>query len=141
MDEDFQFNGVHVWAEGKRAALEALRPVHRSQPGHGLGQLYVDQTFGAEGKERTLKMVHAIEDAMHQDIGQLTWMSDTTKQKAYEKLSTVVNNIGYPDKWRDYSTVVVKRDDYAGNVRACTAFEVQRQRNKMPSPPIARTGA
>ena len=70
-----------------------------------LGQLYVDKTFGPEGKERTLKMVKAIEQAMHQDIGQLTWMSDTTKQKAYEKLSTIVNNIGYPDKWRDYSTV------------------------------------
>ena len=75
--------------------------------GMALGQLYVDKIFGPEGKERTLKMVQAIEQAMHQDIGQLTWMSDTTKQKAYEKLSTIVNNIGYPDKWRDYSTVIV----------------------------------
>ena len=91
-----------------------------------LGQLYVDKTFGPEGKERTLKMVQAIEAAMHQDIGSLTWMSDTTKQKAYEKLNAIVNNIGYPDKWRDYSTVIVERDDYAGNVMRAEAFEVQR---------------
>ena len=94
--------------------------------GMALGQLYVDKTFGPEGKERTLKMVQAIESAMHQDIGQLTWMSDTTKQKAYEKLNAIVNNIGYPDKWRDYSTVVIKRDDYAGNATRAGAFEVQR---------------
>ena len=79
-------------------------------------------------------MVQAIEAAMHQDIGELTWMSDTTKQKAYEKLSTIVNNIGYPDKWRDYSTVIVKRDDYAGNVTRADAFEVQRQLNKIQKP-------
>ena len=60
-------------------------------------------------------MVQAIEQAMHTDIGQLTWMSDTTKQQAYGKLQAIVNNVGYPDKWRDYSTVVVARDDYAGN--------------------------
>ena len=71
---------------------------------------------------------------MHQDIGQLTWMSDTTKQKAYEKLNAVVNNIAYPDKWRDYSTVVVTRDDYAGNTTRAAAFEVQRQRNKISKP-------
>ena len=65
--------------------------------GMALGKLYVDRTFGADGKERTLKMVQGIESAMREDIGQLTWMSDTTKKKAYEKLDTIVNNIGYPD--------------------------------------------
>ena len=50
---------------------------------------------------------------MHQDIEQLDWMSDTTKQQAYKKLSTIVNNIGYPDKWRDYSSVVVEARRYA----------------------------
>ncbi|HZP23657.1 MAG TPA: M13 family metallopeptidase, partial [Terriglobales bacterium] len=102
--------------------------------GMALGQLYVDKTFGPEGKERTLNMVHAIETAMHQDISSLNWMSDATKQKAYEKLNTIVNNIGYPDKWRDYSTVVVKRDDFAGNFIRAREFEVQRQRNKIAKP-------
>ncbi len=102
--------------------------------GMALGKLYVDRTFGAEGKERTLKMVQAIENSMRQDIGQLTWMSDTTKKKAYEKLTAIVNNIGYPDSWRDYSSVVIKSDDYAGNTVRAGAFEVQREYKKIDRP-------
>ena len=109
--------------------------------GMALGKLYVDRTFGAEGKERTLKMVQGIENAMREDIGQLTWMSDTTKKKAYEKLDAIVNNIGYPDAWRDYSSVMIKRDDYAGNttragsVRGAAAFTTRSR-----SLPTARIG-
>jgi putative endopeptidase len=135
VDEDFEFNNKYMSGQ-KEIAPRWKRCVESTDEnlGMALGELYVDKTFGAQGKERTLKMVKAIEDAMHQDVGQLTWMSDTTKQKAYEKLNTVVNNIGYPDKWRDYSTVVVVRDDYTGNVLRASAFEVQRQRNKIDKP-------
>jgi len=135
VDEDFQFNGVYMSGQ-KEIETRWKRCVKSTDQnlGMALGQMYVDKTFGPEGKARTLKMVQAIEAAMHQDIGQLTWMSDTTKQKAYEKLNAIVNNIGYPDKWRDYSTVVVKRDDYAGNVNRASAFEVQRQLNKIDKP-------
>jgi putative endopeptidase len=135
VDEDFQFNGAYLSGQKEIEPRwkRCVQSTDRSL-GMALGELYVDKTFGPEGKERTLKMVQAIETAMHQDIGELTWMSDTTKQKAYEKLSTIVNNIGYPDKWRDYSTVIVKRDDYAGNVTRADAFEVQRQRNKIQKP-------
>jgi len=135
VDEDFQFNGAYLSGQ-KEIEVRWKRCVASTDRnlGMALGQLYVDKTFGPEGKERTLKMVQAIEAAMHQDIGQLTWMSDTTKQKAYEKLNAIVNNIGYPDKWRDYSSVVVTRDDYAGNVERGSAFEVQRQLNKISKP-------
>jgi predicted metalloendopeptidase len=135
VDEDFQFFGAYlsgqkeIEARWKRCVESTDRNL-----GMALGQLYVDKTFGPEGKERTLNMVHAIETAMHQDISSLNWMSDATKQKAYEKLNAIVNNIGYPDKWRDYSTVAVKRDDYAGNFTRAHAFEVQRQRNKISKP-------
>ena len=135
VDEDFQFNGAYlsgqkeIEARWKRCVTSTDRNL-----GMALGQLYVDKVFGPDAKQRTTKMVQAIEAAMHQDIGQLTWMSDTTKQKAYEKLNAVVNNIAYPDKWRDYSTVVVTRDDYSGNVTRAAAFEVQRQRNKISKP-------
>ena len=135
VDEDFQFNGAYlsgqkeIEARWKRCVASTDRNL-----GMALGQLYVDKVFGPDAKARTLKMVQAIEAAMHQDIGQLAWMSDTTKQKAYEKLNAVVNNIAYPDKWRDYSTVVVTRDDYAGNLTRASAFEVQRQRNKISKP-------
>jgi putative endopeptidase len=135
VDEDFEFNGAYLSGQ-QEIEPRWKRCVHSTDEklGMALGQLYVDQTFGPEGKERTLKMVRAIEQAMHQDIAQLNWMSDTTKQKAYEKLNTIVNNIAYPDKWRDYSTVIVERDDYAGNFMRASAFEVQRQRNKIDKP-------
>ena len=135
VEEDFQFNDAYlsgqkeIEARWKRCVQFTDRNL-----GMALGELYVDKTFGPEGKERTLKMVKSIEAAMHQDIGDLTWMSDTTKQKAYEKLTAIVNNIGYPDTWRDYSTVVVKREDFAGNFTRARAFEVQRQRNKISKP-------
>ena len=135
VDEDFQFNDAYMSGQ-KEIEPRWKRCVESTDRnlGMALGELYVDKTFGPQGKERTLKMVKAIEAAMHQDIGQLPWMSEATKQKAYEKLNTVVNNIGYPDKWRDYSSVVVVRDDYAGNVMRAEAFEVQRQRNKISKP-------
>ncbi|MGA2902708.1 MAG: M13 family metallopeptidase [Candidatus Korobacteraceae bacterium] len=135
VDEDFQFNGAYMSGQKEIEARwkRCVKSTDR-QLGMALGQLYVDKTFGPEGKERTLNMVQAIEATMHQDIAQLTWMSDTTKQKAYEKLNAIVNNIGYPDKWRDYSTVVIKRDDYAGNFTRASAFEVHRQLNKIGKP-------
>jgi predicted metalloendopeptidase len=134
-DEDFQFNGKYLsgqqepeprWKRCVKATDQNL--------GMALGQLYVDKTFGPEGKERTQKMVKAIESAMQKDVSQLTWMSDATKEKAYAKLNAIVNNIGYPDQWRDYSTVTIAVDDYAGDVERAGAFEVQRQYNKIDKP-------
>jgi putative endopeptidase len=71
---------------------------------------------------------------MREDIGQLSWMSDVTKKKAYEKLNAIVNNIGYPDSWRNYSSVLIKADDYAGNDERASAFEVHRQLAKIDRP-------
>jgi len=135
VDEDFQFNGKYMSGQQEIEPRwkRCVRSTDRSL-GMALGKLYVDRTFGAEGKERTLKMVQAIEGAMREDIGELNWMSDTTKKKAYEKLNAIVNNIGYPDKWRDYSSVVIKRDDYAGNVQRAAAFEVHRVYAKIDKP-------
>jgi putative endopeptidase len=135
VEEDFNFNGKYLSGQ-KEMEPRWKRCVKSTDAslGMALGKLYVDRTFGAEGKERTLKMVQAIENAMHQDIGQLSWMSETTKKKAYEKLNTIVNNIGYPDAWRDYSSVVIKSDDYAGNSRRAGSFEVQRLYKKIDQP-------
>ena len=109
VDEDFQFNRKYMAGqkENEPRWKRCVRSTDRNL-GMALGELYVDKVFGPEGKQRTVKLVQAIEAAMHTDIGQLPWMSDTTQQQAYAKLTAIVNNIGYPDKWRDYSTVVVK---------------------------------
>jgi endothelin-converting enzyme/putative endopeptidase len=135
VDEEFEF-GRKFMAGQKEIEPRWKRCVHSTDGllGMALGELYVDKVFGPDSKSRTLKMVQAIEQAMHSDIGQASWMSEATKQQAYAKLKAVVNNIGYPDKWRDYSTVVITRDDYAGNAGRALAFEVQRENKKIQKP-------
>ena len=102
--------------------------------GEALGQPYVDLTFGVEGKQRTLKMVNAIEQAMGQDLKALPWMTSATKQAAAVKLGGVANKIGYPEHWRDYSSVQVARGDFIGNEMRADNFEYQRQINKIGKP-------
>jgi putative endopeptidase len=102
--------------------------------GEALGQAYVDRTFGVEGKTRTLTMVHDIEGAMQKDLEQLGWMTPQTKQRALEKLHSVVNKIGYPDKWRDYSKYEVVRGDALGNFERGAEFESRRQIDKIGKP-------
>jgi len=102
--------------------------------GEALGQLYVAKTFGAEGKERTLRMVAALEKALRRDMETLPWMTDATRKQALVKLEAIRNKIGYPDVWRDYRTVTIARDDLAGNVTRARAFEVARRLGEIGKP-------
>ena len=105
-----------------------------AQLGEALGQEFVDRAFGPELKQKTLLMTEQIEQAMQDELQQLDWMSPATKIKAAEKLKTVVNKIGYPDKWRDYSSIAIARDDFYGNVTRAMQFEVRRQLDKIGKP-------
>jgi len=105
-----------------------------SDLGEALGQAYVERTFGPEAKQRALTMVQQIEAAMQRDIESLHWMTPQTKQQALEKLHTVANKIGYPDKWRDYSALQISRDDELGNVLRAREFEFHRQLAKIGKP-------
>ena len=105
-----------------------------SQLGEALGQEFVSRAFSPELKAKTLRMTKQIEQAMAEDIKSLTWMSAPTKQKAQEKLHSVVNKIGYPDKWRDYSAFEVKQDDFLGNIERGNLFETRRQLAKIGKP-------
>ena len=102
--------------------------------GEALGRAYVERTFGAEGKERMLKMVKALEAALGGDIRQLDWMSPETKKEALAKLQRIEDKIGYPDRWRDYSRLVIKRGDELGNVFRSSDFEFERQLQKIGKP-------
>jgi len=102
--------------------------------GEAIGQKYVDLTFGAEGKERTLKMVQLLEKALSQDIDGLDWMGPETKKQAQVKLAAIGNRIGYPDKWRNYSSLDIVRGDALGNSLRANEFEFQRQLNKIGKP-------
>jgi putative endopeptidase len=102
--------------------------------GEALGQVFVQKTFGSETKARTVKMTKEIEAAMQSEIEQLPWMGSATKQRALEKLHAIANKIGYPDHWRDYSSVKISRDDYFGNVERAETFETRRELAKIGKP-------
>ena len=95
--------------------------------GEALGQRYVEQAFGADGKQRMLKMVDALEKSLDQDIRTLPWMTEETKKQAKVKLDAIRNKIGYPDVWRDYSSLKVVRGDLLGNFQRANEFEARRQ--------------
>jgi putative endopeptidase len=102
--------------------------------GEALGQAYVDRAFGADGKERMLKLVHALEAAFGSDIQQLDWMTPATKKEALLKLHKIEDKIGYPDHWRDYSNLEIVRGDALGNAYRSGDFELTRELAKIGKP-------
>ena len=102
--------------------------------GEALGQRYVEETFGPEGKQRMLKMVDELEKALDEDIRQLPWMSEATKKQAKLKLVAIRNKIGYPDVWRDYSKLSIQPGDLVGNFLRANEFESRRQIAKIGKP-------
>ena len=102
--------------------------------GEALGQVYVAKYFPPEAKQHALEMTLAIEQAMNKDIDSLDWMSPATKIQAKEKLKTVMNKIGYPDKWRDYSTLNITRGDPLGNQERVHEFNQKRDLAKIGKP-------
>jgi putative endopeptidase len=135
VQEDFEFSGRFLNGI-KEQQPRWKRCVQRTDQllGEALGQPYVAATFGAIGKQRMLKMVMALEDALHQDIQDLPWMTADTKKQAEIKLQAITNKIGYPDKWRDYRTLKVVRGDLLGNVLRARSFEVKRNMGKIGKP-------
>ncbi len=102
--------------------------------GEALGQKYVEVAFGADSKERMLKMVDALEKSLDQDIAGLPWMTDETKKQAKIKLQAIRNKIGYPEVWRDYNSLKVERGDLMGNILRANEFEVRRRIAKISKP-------
>jgi putative endopeptidase len=102
--------------------------------GEALGKLYVAKAFGPDAKMRIKDLVHDLRVAYAEDLKNLPWMGKETKARALEKLSAMVDKIGYPDKWRDYSALTVKRDDALGNLFRADAFETKRRLAKIGNP-------
>jgi putative endopeptidase len=90
--------------------------------GEAIGKVYVELYFPAQAKSAMLDLVENLTIAYRQSIETLPWMSDATKAKALEKLGKFIAKIGYPDKWRDYSTLEIKADDLIGNLQRIAAF-------------------
>jgi putative endopeptidase len=102
--------------------------------GEALGQAYVARVFSPELKQSTRQMVLNIEDAMAERIAQLDWMSPETKHQAIVKLHGIRNKIGYPDKWRDYSSLTIIPGDFLTDIQRAHEFESRRDINKIGKP-------
>ena len=102
--------------------------------GEAIGQIYVQENFPADSKARMLALVNALEKALGQDIQSLPWMGDETKKQALVKLAAITNRIGYPDKWRDYSSLEIVRGDALGNSQRSNRFDFQRRMDKIGKP-------
>ena len=135
VDEDFAFNRKYLRgiAEQKPRWKRCVSDVDHLL-GEALGQEFVARTFTEKTKQETVRMTELIEKAMAGEINSLDWMSAETKKQALVKLNGIRNKVGYPDKWRDYGTVEIKRDDFFGNYRSAASFEVRRELNKIGKP-------
>ncbi len=102
--------------------------------GELLGQMYVDKTFKPEAKKRMMELVNNLQQTYAERIQRLDWMSNETKQKALAKLNGFLKKIGYPDKWKDYSTLTVTGNDYVANIFAASQWEYNYEMSKLGKP-------
>ncbi|WP_045875757.1 M13-type metalloendopeptidase [Pseudofrankia sp. DC12] len=102
--------------------------------GEAVGKEYVARHFPPRAKAQMDDLVANLLAAYRSSISQLDWMTEETKQRAYEKLETFRPKIGYPERFRDYSKLVVRRDDLMGNAQAASAFETDRDLAKIGAP-------
>ncbi len=135
VDADFQFYGtdlrgtVSIRPRWKRAVALVDGSI-----GEGLGKLYVGKYFPPQTKARMEQLVDNLLTAYRQDVNSLDWMGPDTKKQALEKLGELHRKIGYPNHWRDYSGLVVRREDLIGNVMRANEFEFAYQLGKLGKP-------
>ena len=115
--QNFYFYGTVLnGTKEQRARWKRVLDTEGGIMGFILGQLYIERYYSPGIKARYDKMVDNVVAAYHERIDKLTWMSDSTKKKAHQKLNTVMKKVGYPDKWRDYSLLKIARNSYVENV-------------------------
>jgi putative endopeptidase len=135
VDESFQFND-HI-LNGTPAQRPRWRRVLGSLNGllgEALGELYVQKYFPPEAKARAKEMIANLRSSLREHIQNLTWMSDETKQKAVIKLDAFAVKVGYPDKWRDYSSLKIDRESYVMNVLRANQFAYNYDINRIGKP-------
>jgi putative endopeptidase len=132
VNQNFSFYGKVMQGQEKiRDRWKRVQGVVSGSLSEAIGQLYVAEYFPPEAKARMVKLVENLRVSLGQRIDQLTWMSNETKLKAHEKLTAINVKIGYPDKWRDYSGLEIKKDSYLDNVFRAWQFEFNYDRNKI----------
>ncbi|MDB4949812.1 MAG: family metallopeptidase [Gemmatimonadetes bacterium] len=134
VNENFRFNSKLNGAKELLPRWKRCLESTDGSLGELLGQAYVQRTFTPEAKARALNIVRNLQAALHDRLGALSWMSDSTKRQAIGKLDAFMQKIGYPDRWRDYSGLPVQRRAFVLNVLAAQRFERDRQISKIGQP-------
>jgi putative endopeptidase len=135
VEEDFEFQKRTLRGQEKIRSRwkRGVRLVNNSL-GEMVGELYVAQHFHSESKESIDTMIANLRESFRQSINSLEWMSDTTKEAAQQKLAKFTSKIGYPDKWKDYSKLLIAPNDLVGNVRRSNMFTHAREMEKLTKP-------
>jgi predicted metalloendopeptidase len=135
VQENFQFYGVALYGT-KELRPRWKRVISSVDAGVGdaLGQLYVAEYFPPEAKARMLRLVGNLRAAMAEKLKTLEWMDEPTRAKALTKLNALGVKIGYPDKWKDYSTLTIDRGSYVLNALRANAYETRRDLAKIGQP-------
>lgn len=134
-EENFRFYGSTL--RGRKEQLPRWKRVidaENNLMGEVLGQLFVKEYFPEKTKERYVNLVEAMRSSFKEHIEKLDWMSEPTKQKAYDKLAKVMPKVGFPDKWKDFSSMTIKRGPYALNVMNANNFWHHFEANKLGKP-------
>ncbi len=134
VDASFELNKVISGQAVQKTRGEKMASAVDQQLGGALGQLYVKKYFTEDAKNRVLDLVNNLQKALAVRIDKLDWMSDSTKLKAKEKLFAITKKIGYPDKWRDYSHVIIVKDKYFENVVSASSNNYLFQLAKLNKP-------
>ncbi|WP_223808777.1 M13 family metallopeptidase [Rufibacter hautae] len=134
-NQNFEFYGKTLYGvQQQRPQWRRAVDVVNGSLGEMVGKVYVQKHFPPQAKERMQVLVGNLIKAYESSIKELDWMSEATKQQALDKLSKFTPKIGYPDQWRDYSALQVAKHDLYGNMQRATAFEYQRNVNKLGKP-------
>jgi predicted metalloendopeptidase len=131
VDEDFVIQSKFTGQEEIQPRWKRCINATDEAYGELLGRYFVEHQFAGDSKTKALDIIHGIEGAFQANLPSLAWMDDTTRGRAVGKMSAIINKIGYPDKWRDYSKLESKKGDYYGNTMAARAFDFDREMAKI----------
>ena len=133
-DNFFEYRKSLSGAKEPRPRWKRVLDAEEGAMGEALGQLFVKEYFNETAKKRYTDMVEAIRDAYKERISKLTWMSDSTKQKAFAKLARITKKVGYPDKWKDFSALKVDRSSFVANIQRANQWWHNYNINKLGKP-------
>ena len=133
-DNYFEYRKSLSGAKEPRPRWKRVLDAEEGAMGEALGQLFVKEYFNETAKKRYSDMVEAIREAFKDRIGKLSWMSDSTKQKAYSKLAKIAKKVGYPDKWKDFSALKIDRSSFVANIQHANEWWHNYNINKLGKP-------